>query len=179
MAAADIVVEDGTGLADANSYISIAEARQFALMRGVTLAPAGGAGDDTVATMLIQSTDWVESFRLEFVGTPTFPTVQALSWPRTVCKCGTNVDLGVPAAIKNAQAHAIMAVKAGVDLLPVVDPSVAAVTKEKVGQLEVAYAAPNLAALAEGPQLTAAKGCLEPLLLSYAVAGLGFKTIRV
>ncbi|WBF76993.1 hypothetical protein PSV3_00292 [Septimatrevirus PSV34] len=48
-----IVVEDGSGVTNANSYVSVADARIYASNRGVELP----LDDDELAAMLIRSTD--------------------------------------------------------------------------------------------------------------------------
>ena len=70
-----IVVENGSVVSGANSYISLADFKLYAAARGITL-PA----DATVEAYLVKSTDYLESNRNRFVGTLT-DRDQALSWP--------------------------------------------------------------------------------------------------
>lgn len=68
-----IVVEDGSGVTNANSYVSVADARIYASNRGVELP----LDDDELAAMLIRSTDYLEAQACRFQGKPT-STTQAL-----------------------------------------------------------------------------------------------------
>ncbi|WEM33665.1 head-tail adaptor [Pseudomonas phage PSA-KC1] len=54
-----IVVEDGSGVTNANSYVSVADARIYASNRGVELP----LDDDELAAMLIRSTDYLKRRR--------------------------------------------------------------------------------------------------------------------
>ena len=71
-----IVVEDGSIVTGANSYVSRADVIAYAASRGVTLA-------DTTATdaYLIKSCDYLESFADKFKG-ERYSRDQALCWPR-------------------------------------------------------------------------------------------------
>jgi hypothetical protein len=73
-----LVVEDGSGLASANTYVSLAGANAFA----ATLLFVD-AWDDLVAdrqeVLLLEATRWLDRFTWR--GTPSTPT-QALAWPR-------------------------------------------------------------------------------------------------
>ncbi len=62
-------VEDGTGKADANSYVSVAEYRAYAQARGVSLP----VDDAQVEAQLTQAMDYVESFRAKYQGRKTWP----------------------------------------------------------------------------------------------------------
>lgn len=72
-----LVIEDGTVVTGANSYIDVAEAKAFAAARGVDL------GNDDVVTeqRLLIAMDYLES--LNYKGVRTDPDKQLLSWPRT------------------------------------------------------------------------------------------------
>ncbi len=72
-----IIVEDGTGVAGANSYASLAQVRAYTLARGVILS----AVDAELEPMVIKAMDFIESFRNRFVGV-RMDRDQALSWPR-------------------------------------------------------------------------------------------------
>lgn len=97
-----IVVEDGTGMDDANSYATVAELKAYFDLRGFSYA---GKTDDQLASALIQATDYIENkYRGKFKGKIEFPdTPQALSFPR-LCLYDLNgvVVEGVPTRLKNA-----------------------------------------------------------------------------
>ena len=69
---ATIVVEDGTGLASSNSYVSEADFATYAADRGVTIT-------GTSAVLLIQAMDSIEEEN--FKGNK-YTDAQALQWPR-------------------------------------------------------------------------------------------------
>lgn len=168
-------VEDGTGIVDANSYVSVAEFIDFAGDRGVTV-------EDTDATRaaLVTATDWLETMSDKFIGEPTYPPTddpvfagQGLAWPRTVIDCETEEEkeLGVPKKVKTAQMHAAMAVNAGVNLMPT--SAAQAVKREKVDVLEVEYFGPVSA-----PEVIPAAEAIAPLLVTYRKPGQGLRTVR-
>lgn len=125
---ATIVVEDGTGKTDANSYVTEAELTTYATDRGVTLT-----GSTNV--LLIKSMDYFES--LNFQGKKTNET-QALQWPRTgVVIDGYSVESStVPQEVKNAQMAIAVSIDQSVDPLSDIEPGI---KREKVGEIEVEY----------------------------------------
>ena len=70
---ATIVVEDGTVVAWANSYVTEAELTTYAADRGITLTAA-------TDVLLIKAMDYIES--LSFIGSK-FSEGQSLQWPRS------------------------------------------------------------------------------------------------
>lgn len=172
-----IVVEDGTGKADANSYVDVAAARQYALNRGVTLGD-----DDDIAAQLINATDYLAQFECEYVGYRTTDE-QALSWPRTDayygggCSgkliCGPNE---IPKQIKDAQCQAVIAQFNGFELMPNYSAT-NFVTEETVGPITTKYADPL--AVGVKPTLTAVDTMLAPLFGKCATSGGMLKTVRV
>lgn len=92
-----LIVEDGTGKADANSYVSEAECTAYLAARGKTIA-----GSKEVA--IIKAMDFMrQNYRGKWQGSKKTQT-QALDWPRY----GVEVDCFsvssdiVPAEVKNA-----------------------------------------------------------------------------
>ena len=71
-----IVVEDGSGIANANSYGSEDELSTYADDRGYTL----GSGDAEAA--LIRATMFIDSYRFRFPGYRVKGRGQGLEWPR-------------------------------------------------------------------------------------------------
>lgn len=90
-------VEDGTGIAGANSYATVADADAYFTERGVT---AWTGTDDAKKVLLIRATDYIElRFAARFKGATEFPDApQGLSFPRT----GITGYAGVPACLKKA-----------------------------------------------------------------------------
>jgi hypothetical protein len=91
------VVEDGTGLDDANSGAGVGDADIYFRDRGI----AAWTGTSTVKQgALIRATDYIEMrFSTRFKGEKEFPDVQALSFPRL----DDNLEsIGVPVAYQRA-----------------------------------------------------------------------------
>lgn len=145
-----LVVEDGTGLADAESYISVANADTYFSNRGFTLWATLSTNEKEQA--LRRSTDYMlQVYRLKWKGTRVTGT-QALDWPRNwvvrddyefATQNGAQVIGGrqyypadeVPIEIQNACAE--LAFKAaGGELAPDIAQRV---VREKVDVLEVEY----------------------------------------
>lgn len=78
-----LIVEDGTGVSNANSYVTIEQARTFAAMRGITLP----SEDEKLKTHIFDAMDFVEGYSARFKGRKLDPT-QELQWPR----CGVYLD---------------------------------------------------------------------------------------
>lgn len=75
-----VIVEDGTGLADANSYVSEDEADTYADDRGIT-AWSDSAADKEAA--LVRATTTLDAtYRNRFSGSRLNGRAQALEWPR-------------------------------------------------------------------------------------------------
>lgn len=123
-----IIVEDGTGKADANSYISEAELTTYATDRGITITGTNSA-------LLYQAMDYVE--QQLFIG-DKLTKAQALQWPRyNAFIDGYAVPTNeVPQLLKDAVAEAALAVDAGNNPL---SPIERAVKREKLDSLEIEY----------------------------------------
>lgn len=175
-----IIVEDGTGVAGANSYVTLAEARDYAAGRGVTL------GDDAAVTVLLnKAMDYIESFRAQYQGRKTYPTgahpaPQALQWPRK----GVRIDGlvwasdAIPAELKAALCQTIIEAHTRPDgnLAPSSDGKV--VKREKVDVIEREFMTyDELGNNVPGSlSYPAVDWLLEPLFGSY---GLSLRTVRV
>lgn len=138
-----LIVEDGSGIAGANSYVTIAEIRAYATARGITLSET----DAVVESLAIKAMDWL--FPLKYKGTIADPD-QALPWPRTgVFIDGSAVgDDQIPRTLKYAQMAAAVE-SAGTDIMPN-QTGRGAVSSETVGPVSVSYATQTGAAPA-GP----------------------------
>lgn len=160
---ATLTVEDGTIVANANSFVSLAEARAYALNRGVTLS----VDDQVLIPQLIKACDWIESKQDEFKGAPVSMS-QVLCFPRAgVVLNGFELEEdAIPQQLKNAQILAAMAVVEGVTLLPNVAAS-DAIKREKVGPVETEYQTGTIAA--GMTRLTAAEAQLKPLQTSITL----------
>lgn len=109
-------IEDGTLVANANSYIDLAFARSYASDRGITLD-----ADDVVLTpMLIKACDYLQTKASLFVGCLVSVT-QSLAWPRqnVLYPDGTAYPINkIPDALKAAQAQLVIEQFNEIDLIP-------------------------------------------------------------
>ena len=71
-----LVIEDGTGKSDADSFISLVDARAFAAKYGITLP----VNDTAAEVVLRQGCQYVELQQKCFSGS-RLTTTQTLSWP--------------------------------------------------------------------------------------------------
>lgn len=77
-----LVVEDGTGKADADSYVSLADANAYAVAHGLTF-PIAGADVTPAEQALRRATVWIDAtYRGRFSGYRKNRRNQALEWPR-------------------------------------------------------------------------------------------------
>lgn len=93
-----LVVEDGTGLADAESYVSVADFQTWASNRGYLLPTA----EAEIEALLRRACDFIE--RKQFIGEPLVAT-QALSFPRNILSSDgyTYESTGIPRKLVTAQ----------------------------------------------------------------------------
>lgn len=153
-----LVIEDGTGLANSQSYATVAELRAYAALRGKTVP----AADIDCEVLLVKAMDYLEA--QEYIG-DRGSKEQALSWPRL------NADVEqwpldpdeIPRQL--VQAQCALAIEAQtVNLLPtrdVNDPG-PAVSKSVAGAVSVAYA--NDGRVRSTPAVASAKALLRLLL---------------
>ena len=126
-----LIVEDGSQVANANTYVSDLEYTTYAAARGLTV----GIDAATREIELIKAMDFIESHRDVFKGIKTNYN-QALQYPRSdvyIDGYSTGSDT-IPDALKNAQ---IEAAASTIDLLKTGDSQ--NIQKEKVGDIEVSY----------------------------------------
>jgi hypothetical protein len=138
-----IIVEDGTGLAGAESFVSVAGASAYHSARG-NAAWAALASDAIREQALRKATDYMEQvYRLRWAGSRV-TTTQALSWPRIYVPIHDFSDGRYPAYYAQdevpdvvANACAELALRAASETL--LDDETRAVLSEKVGPLYVTY----------------------------------------
>lgn len=135
-----LIVEDGTGLADAESLCSVEHATAYHAARGNS-AWAALASDTEREQMLRKAADYMEAiYRTQWGGNRLLVT-QALSWPRTLVPvkdyAGAYYDSdSVPVIVANACAELALRAITG-ELAPDVKRQVKRV---KVGEIETEYA---------------------------------------
>lgn len=162
-----LVVEDGTGLANATSFVSRAEYIAFAAARGVAIAD-----EDPADVELIKAVDYLltKCWR----GDATNGS-QGLPFPRRVENFDGTLafpDNEVPAGIKRGQLFAALAVHDGIDLSPV-SAGGAAIKREKIGPIETEY---DTAMTYDAPTLPA----VDAAISAYECGQGGkFRTVRV
>lgn len=129
-----IVVEDGTIVAGANSYVSEAEVTAYATERGITLTA-------TASVLIYKAMDYFES--LDFIG-EIYQETQPLQWPRVQGVIdGYEIDYNeIPNEVKQAQLAICIAIDEGYGPLQNVDRKV---SREKVDVIEVEYSAGSMA----------------------------------
>jgi hypothetical protein len=127
-----IIVEDGSGITDANSYVTVAELQKYCDDRGFVLPNLA------LEVMIIKAMDYIEAQADRFQGYIGNP-FQRLQWPRLdVYINGFLVPSDViPEPLKKAQMQLALEVAKGVDLMPT--SSGQFVVREKVGPIETQY----------------------------------------
>lgn len=163
-----LIVEDGTGLANAESYISVADATTYHEARGN--ATWAALASDTVREQLLrQATDYmVQTYRLRWAGVRG-STTQALDFPRDFMPRPDSYAIGytivgpdyfpsdtVPEEVRRACAELALRASEGALLADQEVP----VTSEKVGQIAVEYAS----GAAQGVRYAAIDAMLRPFL---------------
>lgn len=166
-----IVVEDGTNVAGANSYVTLLEARDYASLRGLSLP----SDNDEASALLVRAMDYLNTLR--YRGEPVSVS-QDNAWPRKgVYPCNGPVMVpvdAIPEKVKRAQIEASVSI--GVGNNPLADISTdSQIIEEQVDVLKVKYATrgsddPKL------PSLTAVELLLECFL---DVRGQKVKFVRV
>lgn len=172
-----LVIEDGSVVAGANSYIDIAEAKVYAAARGVDL----GVDDALTEQRLLVSMDYLES--LSYKGYRTSPDDQELAWPRSdvVFDGRTYNANSIPNKLKHAQAQLVIELFNGVSFYSSTTANSSggelAVKKEKVDVIETEFFSPSdmgqqVTAVAEMPAVSALlRGLLKKIGPLYAYRG--------
>lgn len=131
-----MVVEDGTGLSNANAYVSRADADVYHSERGrEDWLDATEVSRDVA---IIRATQWMDGlYRHRWRG-GRIKATQALEWPRRGFDTEGFELSGVPRRVPQAVCEAAYAIIKGVDLTPVLERG-GAVKREKVGPIETEY----------------------------------------
>lgn len=168
-----ITVEDGTGVADANSYQDVATVTTYALNRGVVLSTTS----DVVAAQLINAMDYLAKYRARWKGQAVYPG-RYTAWPRKNVQIDGEdfADDEIPSNLIEAQAQLVMVQSTGIVLAPNTGAELP-VIMEKVGPLETRYASPADMAGSdwEAGTFPIVDALLEPLLAQVG----GLRTLRI
>ncbi len=161
-----LIIENGSIVANADSYATVAQLRTFATKRGATVPTP----DPDCEKILIKAMDYLATLEDSYKGARVSAS-QALSWPRTgVYINGFEFSASaIPQQLIDAQCSLAILAQT-VDLLPT--GTVAergAVIRQKVGPIERAFAEPS--SYRSTPALRAANPFLGPLLKGGAGSG--------
>jgi len=158
-----LIIEDGSIVAGANSFVTVQEVRDYCSARGLELLVDGNpATDAQIEILIIKATDYLGYLEPRFQGHRYDPENQELPFPRS-CILFHGADIGglIPKVLKDALARLAFD-SSGQDLLTTVSASSSGeIVKEKVGPLEVQYD-PN-SNNQNQPEFTSAMALLEPL----------------
>lgn len=166
-----IVVEDGTVVSGANSFVSVAEFISFASNRGIDIDTT----DDDPDVLLIKAMDDLVSKESQFKGSRVDED-QTLPFPRedvwmygyellpTELTDGTD-QYPIPQELKNAQMQIALYLKAGIDLAPITNNNL---KRKKTGPLEREYFQGG-----SQPYLKQLDTWLAPLLKSVGILSVG------
>lgn len=152
-----LVVEDGTGRADAESYVALAFADDYHARFGN--AAWAAADESTREAALRRATQYIDA-RYAFAGAP-LTTTQALAWPRDVTQWPVR-------AVQTATCEAALR---AIDGALYTDAGDAPVTEETVGPITVKYGASTNGGQ---PHLAIIDDMLRPWL-----GGVGRATLRI
>jgi hypothetical protein len=167
-----LIIEDGSIVANANSFATVVECQAFADARGLTLPST----DAEIEILLINASDFLFSLENDFQAFRTSPSSQVLPFPReTVYLYGESIASdAIPQILKDGQCRLAFDASQQ-DLLATGSGRV--VKKEGVGPLVVEYGDDG----ASNPQanLTAALTILAPLFKESSTAASGSFTFCV
>lgn len=162
-----LIVEDGTGMATADSYASLADASAYAAKQGLTFAITGD--DEALAEQALRrATIWLDgAYRSRFGGLRKLRRDQALEWPRIGVVDNEGVAVSpdtVPPEIVKATIEAAVREKADPGSL---NPDITTgkiKSSVSVGEVSVSYAVGSGSAQEQKPFVGVIAGILAPLL---------------
>lgn len=130
-----MIVEDGTGLTDSNSYVSVVFADDYFSTRGVSKWET--LSNTEKEQMLIKATDYIDGI-FQWKGKKLVSS-QALRFPRENLYDyeGGKIE-GVPTAVKQATCEAASLIADGTILFQTADSN-GDVVSEKIGELAFTY----------------------------------------
>lgn len=169
-----LIIEDGSVVAGANSYVTAQEIVDYAKLRGVTVANDSDQAD----ILAIKAMDYLNIQC--FTGEQVEPGVQPLPWPRKCVVPGDTADgyvYSIPPNLKIAQTQLALDVFNGLDLTPS-GAATLQLARSKVGPIEREFHAnTTMTGSADEARLTVANALLAPLLCGQG--GFTLSTVRV
>lgn len=170
-----IIVETGSIVANANSYVSVTDVRNYATLRGKGTLPAT---DAAIEPYIIQAADYLEARRDGYKGTRVNPATQQMQFPRNNVLIDDDYiipNTSIPTMLKNAQCELVcLQIINSVDLAPIVTGGF--IKSAKVGDIAVEYSE-NIRSNAQ-PTLPTVENFIAPLL-ETANAGASVRLSRV
>lgn len=129
-----IIVEDGTGVINSNSYCDIDYVKHYCITRGLELP----ASDEEIKMATLLAMNYIESKADNFMGHLTDAT-QSLQFPRKLLKVNNYLrsDNEIPKELKDAQAYAAYLITTGEDLQPLVSSDI--LTEASVASLSAKF----------------------------------------
>lgn len=174
---AAIIVEDGSGVPNANSYVDAAQITEF-------LETFGVVPTATIESLAITSAMFLSISASCWPGCRA-TDVQGMDWPRKdayigSCSYTPFPSDQIPSQIKQAQLFAALAAAQGINLFPSFDPTAeGSVKREEIGPLKTEYFGSNSAEMyGSMPTLPAVTKLLAEVTGNGCGAGL-LRTIRV
>jgi len=165
-----LIVEDGSIVTDANSYVDLDTIKAYALERLVTLGT-----DPVIESFAIKAMEYIESKRDQFQGLKVSGT-QSLQFPRYYLEIdGYEFPSdSIPNILQKAQCQLVIEQTNGVDIMPTnTEP---AIKKEVVGPITTEFAV-STGSYFE-PFISSVENLLKPLL-KQASKGFSISTLRV
>jgi hypothetical protein len=145
--AVSVIVEDGSGVPSANSYLSVADWKVYADQQGwdYSTTPAGVPyTDDQIGSAIIRGRAWLDAtYRSRWPGSRANGRDQSTAWPRKDAIDGDGeeiVDDEIPGEVKDASAEAAWReLQEAGSLSPDLERG-GAIKSLKAGSVEVTYA---------------------------------------
>ncbi len=161
-----IIVEDGSNVSYANSYVNLADARTLLQSLGQDL----DIDDETAEQQILNSARYIDAFRAMYQGSKT-TSDQSMQWPRSgVVVDDAHIDSDtIPQDLIDAQIFAAYEYAQGQILQPS-SPGQSVQSEEVVGAVKVSYF--DAGAVDGSPVLVRVNDSLNPLFES------GGSTIR-
>lgn len=155
-----LVIEDGTIIANANSFVTRAEIIAFAALRGVVIAD-----EDASDVFAIKAADFL-AMREPFMQGVRVSDAQTLPYPRdgVVINGAIVGNTTVPTAIKTAQILLAIAAHSGIDLTPSKAGGDKFVIRQKLGPIEREFSEAAYLNSGDLPTLPQVEALLYPYL---------------
>jgi len=168
-----LIVEDGTGIAGANTYADLTDIRAYASDRGVTLS----TDDVALEADVHKAMDHLEGLRARYQGWKTVAT-NALQFPRESVKidCVALANDAIPVELINAECQLVIEQHNGVDLAPT--RTEAFIIEDTTGPLTTKYSDKHGGGPGSVPDMITVDNLLAPLF-STCGQSRALRTIRV